>query len=159
MFFVTKHSNQIKRRQTKLGKNNNLSTCQSRAINHSPHTSYYGPSKLNLCAHSPPHHIQGGHPKQLAQKERCVCLCPLSPNHPPQSGKPGSHSLLGQFSTMLKQLLCGGQVSLRVWNSLRGNSSCLKGESSLLSSAGNSNNLVLPFKGFILLFSNCPIQS
>lgn len=30
---------------------------------------------------------------------------------------------------------------------------------SLLSRAGNSNNLVLPFNGFILFFSNCPIQS
>lgn len=30
---------------------------------------------------------------------------------------------------------------------------------SLLSRAGNSNNLVLPFIGFILLFPNCPIQS
>lgn len=109
--------------------------------------------KVNwYCVHAADPHT----PKKqqwLAEKERCVWgLCPQPPlTHPSQSG---CHSLLWQFSIMLKQLLCGGQVSLRVWNSWRENGSCLRGAS--LSSAEQATVTTWSFLSTVS-FSSFPI--
>lgn len=141
----------IKRRQ-KLGKNNNnLYICQA------------GITQVNMdkvnwyCVHATDPHT----PKKqqwLAEKERCVWgLCPQPPlTHPPPV----------RMSLITVTIFHHVKTTFVWWTGLFASLEFLEREQllsersfSLLSRAGKSNNLVLPFNGFILFFSNCPIQS